>query len=135
VSSSDSLAWLPAAERRLLHVFAGAAPLAGVHASVAAFFDLTSDSTSEQIQLVRLMVHLCALSLGADKHSTLALFRTMATDALALREGSLPCMPEDPLAMAVKALGGRWYTCVNGMFPIFFLFITSRKYIIILMIQ
>ena len=78
-----------------------------MHAAAAAFIDISPDSTSEQIQLVRLVVHMCALSFGADNKSPLALFRTMATDAVALHEGPFPCMPEDPLVMAVKALCGR----------------------------
>ncbi|MES1916490.1 MAG: hypothetical protein MHM6MM_008298, partial [Cercozoa sp. M6MM] len=65
---------------------------------------ITRASTERSINIGRVVVFL----------STLDAFRSLTR---ALEQGAtcyLPCQPEDTTAMAIRALGGRWYLCPNG---------------------
>ncbi|MES1913984.1 MAG: hypothetical protein MHM6MM_006124, partial [Cercozoa sp. M6MM] len=65
---------------------------------------VTKSSTQKNISMARVIVHMSALEF----------FRPLMQVLEQPSDYYLPCQPEDATAMAIRALGGRWYKCPNG---------------------
>jgi hypothetical protein len=112
VQNSPSLAFLTPPERQLLRFFSGDS--VECDHDVASFFGLNPASSPEHIAMVRVLVHIAATALSSPGNDYMAFFRSVIVTPDELKGSFFPCMPEDVTAMAVRVLGGRWFTCVNG---------------------
>lgn len=118
VRTAPELAWVPRSERQVLYFFAGGQIADPTLAAALGFLTLSPASSSEQVQLVRLMAHMAAMGMSAGATSRgvnmLSYFGSLMYNLSETAGHALPCMPQDDLAMLISVLGGRWYTCANG---------------------
>ena len=119
-SKLDALCETPM-ERRLLRFCAGG--LEGLaDSAVGASVALDLSSTPEKIVTTRLLVHLAARVLSAERGTQLSFLRTLLLDPAELTKSYWPAMADDPLFMVQQALmeagadrgAKRWFTCPNG---------------------
>jgi len=112
IVTSRHLSFLNDRERELVHFFAGGAP-ARPNAATK-FLALDHKSSPEHIALVRVIAHAAIVALSAGPNNLFRFLGTLISSPSTLIGAYLPCQPEDVQAMAVRVLGGRWYTCPNG---------------------
>jgi RZ type zinc finger domain/AAA domain (dynein-related subfamily) len=115
VTQSPTLqAFMRPFERQLVLFFSGRVPVRahGGHRALT----LSPSSSTEQIELMRLVVHLCARVISSDvsRPQILSHFQALILSPHKMYDSWLPMQPEDATAMAVRVLGGRWYKCPNG---------------------
>jgi hypothetical protein len=123
VATTEALSFVSDSERQVLHFFAGKG--AGfddeVDSSNPLFLDETS--TPEKIQQVRVLAHLAAVSLCAEKGSSLEIFHTLLFAPGQLQKKFFPTMPQDEFFMITKALkerqNVRWKVCANCKYRFF----------------
>jgi len=112
VTTSPVLDFLSKPELLLLAFFTGSKQF--MDADITRFLSLDNKSSPEQIGLVRLVAHVAAVVLSSPGNDHMAFFKNIMFSPSELKTSFFPSMPEDSLSMAVRALGGRWYRCVNG---------------------
>jgi hypothetical protein len=111
ITRAPSLNWISARERQLILFFSGQEI---ADTSVDASLSLGPESTTGQIQFVRVIVHVAVTALSVENSNVMSYFRMLMTDTQRIKGCALPCMPEDVLATLVAAVKGRWYKCPNG---------------------
>jgi hypothetical protein len=78
------------------------------------FIKITHDSSASDILQIRVIAHLACAAFNAGDTDIARIYRTLITDPGMAAKSYLPGMPEDGMAMVMKALQGRWWKCPNG---------------------
>jgi hypothetical protein len=101
-------------ERNLCIFFTGATDSKAPE-QIQKLFQFNEESSPEMVAKVRVLVHIAIVGMvGQDQFAIANYMNTVIFRWDTLPGTYMPCMPEDEQAMAVRVLGGRWYTCANG---------------------